>query len=257
MIDMDKLEHCCICSDRGGYRPYNEDSFICNKMKPDTGADRLEEAIALKNGWNICGVLDGMGGTEHGGMASFLAASEFAGIRDAISGNEKRKELDGIVRAAFLKANNRIVENAGYSGTTATIAVTDGNELKLYHLGDSRAFLIHQGSIRQLTKDQTVETLKKDMGLSDRVVEADRHRLTEYLGADESMKGIRPVESEWIPFSDGDSLILCTDGLYEGCSQRDMLFVIDRVEPAKVASELVDLALSRGVRDNVTCAYIY
>lgn len=256
MRDMEKLKCCYICSDKGIYRQMNEDSYVYNKNTMSAGAERSEEAAGLAEGWNIFAVLDGMGGTSQGGTASALATVELSGIRDRVSNDTDRTDIDIIIRESFLRANNSIVSRTGYSGTTATMLVTDGRHSKLYHLGDSRAYLIRQGSIFQLTKDQTVEEMKKDMGLSDRIMEADKHRLTEYLGADDSMHGIRPVESEWIQTSEGDRMVLCTDGLYEGCTLREILDTVDNTESERVASSLVDLALSRNVRDNVTCLYI-
>ncbi len=252
----DKFTHCYICSDKGNYRQANEDSFVFNENMPGRETVHLEEEYEFTDSWNVCGVLDGMGGTRQGGTASAIASAVFTGIGNVVGNSTPKSDLDAAVRKAFSQANNSIVHRARYSGTTATLLVTDGGAYKLYHLGDSRAFLIHQGSILQLTKDQTVEELKKDMGLSDRIQEADRHRLTEYLGADESMQGICPVESEWMSYSERDFLILCTDGLYEGCSLREMLNAVSGTEPEKVAVSLVELALSRDIRDNVTCVFI-
>lgn len=256
MKEMNRFKHCYICSDKGGYRQINEDSYVLNDKSISIGKARSEDSTDLSWGWNIFAVFDGMGGTVQGGTASKLATAEFSGVMDRISDITNKKEIDSLIREAFLRANNSIVKNAKYSGTTATVLVTDGERSKLYHLGDSRAFLIRQGSIHQITKDQTVEEMKKGMGLSDSIIEADKHRLTEYLGADESMQSIRPVESEWISYSGKDRMILCTDGLYEGCTLREILNVSDAIEPEGVASSLVNLALSRDVRDNVTCVYI-
>lgn len=256
MRDMNILKNCYICSDKGSYRQINEDSYVYNDKSISIGKARSEDSTDLAKGWNVFAVFDGMGGTKQGGTASSLATAEFLDIKDRISDTTNKSEIDIVLREAFLRANNSIVKKALYSGTTATVLVTDGEQSKIYHLGDSRAFLIRQGSINQITKDQTVEEMKKSMGLSDAVVEADKHRLTEYLGADESLNSIRPVESEWISHSEGDCVILCTDGLYEGCTLREILNVSDATEPEGVASSLVNLALSRDVRDNVTCVYI-
>ncbi len=254
---MIKWEHCYICSDKGIYREVNEDSFVFNDGTISIDADRSEETAELREGWNILCVLDGMGGTKEGKTAASLAAAVFTGIKERIDRNMEKDDLDHIIRGAFLMANNSIVSRTGYSGTTATMLITDGRQSKLYHLGDSRAYLIRQGSILQLTKDQTVEEMKKNMGFSDSVIEADKHRLTEYLGADESMHSISPVESEWMQISEGDRMVLCTDGLYEGCTLREILDIVDNTEQERVALSLVDLALSRNVRDNVTCLYIF
>ncbi len=196
------------------------------------------------------------GGTKEGNTASYLAASEFAGLIKHIFNNAGKREVDNIVRNAFLKANNSIVSRTWGSGTTATMWITDGRQSKIYHLGDSRAYLMRRGRIYQLTKDQTVEELKKSMGLFDSIIEADKHRLTEFVGADESMQGIYPIESEWIPYYEGDRMILCTDGLYEGCNMQEILKLVDNTESRNVATCLVDLALSKNVRDNITCAFI-
>ena len=252
-----KLTRCYINSDTGSFRPNNEDNFVCNDSFRSKDAGHLETRLSLLDeGWSLCGVLDGMGGLTEGETASLLAAEEFARCWRKLSKEYHKTDVEEALREAFLRANNLILKDAGYAGTTATILATDGEIVKVFHLGDSRAFLVHQGSIRQLTKDQTIQTFKEDMGLEEQVREVDKHRLTEYLGADQTGQGIRPQETEWVEISEGDSFILCTDGVYEFCEPRSMLGIVSEVSPQEVSSSLLKRAILSESRDNVTCMYI-
>ncbi|MCR5790329.1 MAG: protein phosphatase 2C domain-containing protein [Lachnospiraceae bacterium] len=253
---------CYINSNKGSFRSDHEDNFICMGKYLKNREHSFAGSVSLqKEKWNLCGVFDGMGGTEQGEVASLFAAEEFFRCQEKMKDRsfKEKDAVDRLLRDAFLRTNNRIVETIRYSGTTATVLVLGDSMCKVYHLGDSRAFLIRDGSIRQLTKDQTVETMKLEMGLQDQIREADRHRLTEFLGADETMQGILPVESEWMSIEEKDCFVLCTDGLYEGCTPREILDTVLREKQKiqeKIAALLVESALRNKVKDNVTCLVI-
>lgn len=253
-------------SDVGSLRPNNEDNYVLGKYMNTDSADHSEVTVSFSvtsGAWHFAGVFDGMGGGEVGELASRDTAAIFLAAFGRLQGSPSRTEVDLCVRRAFLEANNRIVDlqkEYRVFGTTGTLLCTDGTDFKLYHLGDSRAYLLRGTDLMQLTKDQTLFQMKQEMGMyreNDPAAEADRHKLTEYIGRDWTRENIRPVESHWIPIQAGDILLLCSDGLYDMCPNEAISAVLLRGGTLQDrAAALVREAIQGGGEDNITCALV-
>jgi len=166
-------------------------------------------------------------------------------------------------KQAFLATNRKIVEERkthSVLGTTATLLCVHDNKIKLFHIGDSRAYICKDGRLIRLTKDQTLATLKIEAGIysaDDPQVLTDQNLLTEYLGADETLTSISPIESKWVPINKGDTIMLCSDGLYHFCDDTIIGEVLSSdKEPDQKADRLVRKALQNGGIDNITCMVI-
>ena len=172
-------------------------------------------------------------------------------------------QIDSTMRQAFLDANNKIIDlqkQHQVFGTTGTVAVTNGDLIKIYHLGDSRAYLMRNRELSQLTRDQTLAQMKMDVGIYQPDApgaEAEKHQLTEYIGKDPTKQYLRPLESDWFSLQSGDGILLCSDGLYDMCSDLQIgdLLASD-ASPSEKAKALTAAALSAGGSDNVTCIYM-
>lgn len=142
-------------------------------------------------------------------------------------------------------------------GTTGTIICTNGVKFKVFHLGDSRAYLFRNGELYQLTKDQTLAAMKVSLGFyeeNDPLVEKEKHQLTEYIGCDQTLENLRPLESQWMDLLSGDKLLICSDGLYDMCSNAQIIEIMKNEEqPEKIAQKLLQRALENGGLDNITC----
>ena len=255
----------CVCSDTGRVRENNEDNFL---LRTVTNA-RQQLSVQITDrvesddwaGWQCFGVFDGMGGGEKGEWASLTAASvlgEEFGRRPLLTAS--RKDIDDLIRNTFMRINGLIVNEQSRSdvyGTTATVVATDGEVFKIYHAGDSRAYLMRDQSLFRLTEDQTLAAMKVEMGVyeeDDPRAERDKHLLTVYLGYDENGDKLVPQESEWMRFEKGDRLLLCSDGLYDMVTDPAISRIMRETETAEeAAGELCDLALAAGGVDNVTC----
>ena len=137
---------------------------------------------------------------------------------------------------------------------------TNGAEFKIYHLGDSRAYLVHEDELIQITKDQTLAQMKMEVGMyreDDPSVEADKHKLTEYIGRDWTKENLKPVESRWLSVRRNDRILLCSDGLYDMCADDVISGILRKnTSVAEIASELVNTAKANGGEDNITCVVI-
>lgn len=256
-----------VVSDVGSVRSNNEDNYVIDTYMNLSDGDRSECGLVApkggKNGWHLAGVFDGMGGGEKGEVAAHETAEifldTFRGFRRGVSTALVEQNL----RAAFLQANNRIVDLQQQDrvfGTTGTVVATDGQNMKIFHLGDSRAYLLRNGELFQLTRDQTLAQMKLDAGLyepNDPRVEVDKHKLTEYIGRDWTRENLRPVEGQWMPVEPKDRLLLCSDGLYDMCSDRQIAdFLRSDLEENQIARELVKAAIENGGMDNITCIVV-
>lgn len=238
-------------SDIGRVRKTNEDAYVAD----------LDVSL-------FC-VADGMGGHDAGEVASALAIESITAFirRSAVDadfswpyGIDRHLSYDANrLRTAVQLANRCIFQAAERNheftgmGTTTVGALVSGDRMSVAHVGDSRLYLIRQGSIRQLTDDDswaaTVLAHDPHLNAADIARHPMRHVLTSVLGA-RSEVDVHVSEHD---LAHGDVVLLCSDGLH-GAIDDAVLAQIALSEPdVDVAARcLVDAALDMGSRDNVT-----
>lgn len=226
-----------------GLRPNNEDNLYVN----------LDRKIFL--------VADGMGGQDRGEQASGMAAEIIPRVvYDRLTANEEACEA---VKRAMEEANEAIV-SAGQNqppgrrmGTTAVLALQKADQVFVSGLGDSRAYLIRDGSVEQLTVDHSVaQALVASGALTPDEARNSpyQHVLHKFLGCTNMTES-----AEVKPFTPqvGDRLLLATDGLTNHITDEDLSQgVPSHPNPQDWAEYLVQLALDRGSKDNVTCVIV-
>src|SRR5262249_5266781 len=210
-------------------------------------------------------VADGMGGAEGGEVASRLALCTLMNLvletPDWILRLDEQWAEEAMKRAtrryrqvdAVLSEHAEGAPQLSRMGPTMTLAYSLWIDLFVVHVGDSRAYLFRQGHLRQLTRDQTLTQALVDSGLLSRE-EAAAHRLRHVLmGALGRHGGDVQVEVQRLQLADEDCLLLCTDGLTEMVADVQIAEVLGRPDTAAEACHtLLDLALERGGKDNVT-----
>lgn len=257
-------------SHAGRVRPNNEDHFLICRFGRflQTLSTNLPDDEApthhAEEGYGML-VADGIGGRAAGEAASRLAISLFIELAiqtpDWILKADDALMDDLIDRAAarFSAVNEAIVKRAQQApelrgmGTTLTMTLSLGTDLLVVHVGDSPVYLYRQGELRKLTRDHTVAQVMADQGMiSDRDVlpRRLRHMLTRAIGVGGTEA---EPESRLVRLADGDRLLICTDGLTDMVDEADIGAELGRRAFAGEACQaLVDLALDRGGRDNVT-----
>lgn len=225
----------------------------------------LEGSYTLENKqqWKCFAVFDGIGGTEYGELASKYAAEAAKEISLELKDEMEYFQVDKVIQKLFLEANNKIIiarKEKAVCGTTGTVLVTDGIMAKIFHVGDSRAYLYRNGKLFRLTKDQTLAQLKVDSGFYQSIKDAgerEQHQLTEYIGRDESMQYFRPAEGAWFDFRIEDQILLCSDGLYDQCKPSEIKTALSASEDAKTKiGHMIDIVKKNGARDNITCMLV-
>ncbi len=225
-------------SDVGLRRRTNED---CYALAPDLG---------------LYLVADGMGGHSAGQVASALAARASVGalrtlVDASASLTEKLRYLVAAANREILATAQAQPELAGM-GTTLVALLAGPERIALAHVGDSRAYLVRGGRIRQLTDDHSlVAELVRRRQITESAARGHPHRhvLTRALGIR------RTVEADLAELTPavGDSFVLCSDGLTGLVHDDEIAKAIETDRsPDAICSSLVDLANDRGGDDNIT-----
>ena len=228
----------------------------------DVGLVRSNNQDQLLVAPGLYAVADGMGGHAAGEVASATAVKA---LRAAFEASDQRS-AEALLNAARA-ANRAVWEQAqshramhGMGTTLVTIAVIEHQDgtsgLAVAHIGDSRAYLLREGTLSQLTIDHSlVQELVNDGQISEAqaAVHPQRHVLTRALGVEPSVE----VDLLAVDPRHGDRYLLCSDGLSREASDTEIASVLERhTDPSKAAKELVRLANSRGGSDNVTVVVV-
>jgi protein phosphatase len=234
------------CTLLGNYRENNEDAIEV-KLFPDM-------TVAI--------VADGMGGQAAGEIASKRAIEVIPReLRKNISAGATPDQIKTTMRKAIVQANEEIMAMGALDrdlrnmGTTVVMALwRKGSDLYIANVGDSRAYLLRDGNIEQLTIDHSLaQALVDNKTIS--AAEAREHRfrnvLWKYLGSKEVGEG---PEVKVVSLKPTDRFLLCTDGLSGPVADPQLLsFVTQNADVQQCADGLCQLALDNGSRDNVSC----
>lgn len=229
-------------TDKGLRRSNNEDA--CFVMKKD----------------RVFVVADGVGGNNSGEIASRTCVNEIARYVEnrPLSQFETDEEIhqyfDQCLKDAnfkILEMSQRFEENKGMA-TTAVIAHIRGNQLYIVNIGDSRAYVLRDDILKQISEDHTyVNTLLKAGVIS--AEEAEHHEnknmITRAVGANYA------IEADFfqVTVEAGDMVLICTDGLYGEVKEEELIAILKQEESmTHICGELVDAANANGGSDNIT-----
>jgi protein phosphatase len=225
--------------------------------RSDVGLLRSSNQDSAYAGPHLLVVADGMGGAAGGDIASSIAVATLAGLDAEVVGADEAIEA---LKDALASAHADIVARAQNDpelsglGTTVTAILRAGNAVAMAHVGDSRAYLLRDGTLDQLTTDHSFVQHLVDTGRIS-AAEAENHpkrsMLLRVLG---DIDADIPIDISAREAHAGDRFLLCTDGLSSVVSRSTLAKVMAAVpDPGGCADELVALALAAGAPDNVTC----
>src|SRR5919198_2048635 len=219
-------------TDPGRKRLRNEDAFVCDPP--------------------LFAVADGMGGAQAGELASRLAAAALREGRADVVSEERIVEL---LREANRRVFARATEDAAASGmgTTVTVALVEGDRVFFGHVGDSRAYLIREGELSQITDDHSlVAELVRTGRLSPEEAEGHPQRsvITRALGTDSDVE----VDTFSIATRPGDLFLICSDGLSSMVDDQTILEIAERYrnDLDETVKALLAAANLAGGEDNIT-----
>ena len=211
----------------------------------------------------LCAVCDGMGGAKSGNVASSLAVDVFVQeVKRTWKSDMDQDSLDQMLRSAVKLANFTVFDQAKQfeeftgMGTTLVAVLVSHKEATVVNVGDSRAYLINDHSVRQLTTDHSLVQMMLSRG------ELTQEQARKYPGKNLITRAIGTetmVECDIFHkgLSNGDCLLLCTDGLSNMLDEQELLFeVVHASNKRNTCKQLLESAKTRGAPDNVTCAII-
>ncbi|HEY3725141.1 MAG TPA: Stp1/IreP family PP2C-type Ser/Thr phosphatase [Acidimicrobiia bacterium] len=221
-------------TDQGQVRETNEDGYVVDR--------RLQ----------LFAIADGMGGHRAGEVAS---ATALEALRAAVASGTG---LGDAITSANEAVHSKATGDADLTGmgTTLTAIVPDGNGVLVGHVGDSRAYLLRDGELRQLTTDHSlIEELVREGRLTEEqaAVHPQRSVITRALGVEDDVE----VDVYPVPLLPGDRLLLCSDGLTTMLRPQAISALLRREsDPTRAANLLVDAANAAGGEDNITTIVI-
>lgn len=232
-------------TETGPVREHNEDAYFVAEMESDTARD---------NGL-LLAVADGMGGHQHGEVASQLAIET---LREEYYKSEVGPtDVPQRLKQAFRRANEQIYQSgtaggeANMMGTTLVAAVIRGNDLTIANVGDSRAYLVRAKRATQVTRDHSLVAEQVATGaMTEDEARESQHRniITRALGHRQRVD----VDIFEIRLLADDRLVLTTDGLYDYLPDDTMVTTVLNKYPEEAARELVSLAIANQSNDNAT-----
>ena len=235
-------------TDTGRVRDHNEDYFAA------LGGEESPSCVDA-----LLVVADGMGGHAAGEVASKMTVE---GIMKSLSiRGEEASKLEGNVLGVFLgqilEEVNQDVWRAGQEsdkrgmGTTCTLAAIRDSQLFLAHIGDSRAYLLRDGELHQISKDHSWVEYAVDQGVITREqarTHPNRNVITRAIGLDPQPE----IDTYAMPLADGDLLLLCSDGLNSMIPDEDIHRILTSSGREEVCEALIEAANNQGGHDNTT-----
>lgn len=236
-------------TDQGKVRKTNQDDYA---------------AGTLPGGAAFAVVCDGMGGANGGNVASSTAVGI---IRDSIkkeyNENFDDDSIKNLITLAVGRANTSVFEMSRNDqslmgmGTTVVAAIAAKGFLVVAHAGDSRAYLIGSSgdSAKQLTRDHSIVQEMVESGKitpDEALIHPQKNIITRALGVEESLD----IDFSKMPFGDGSTLLICTDGLSNLVTDDVIGSVVNGAAPDQCVERLVDMANDNGGNDNITVVVI-
>lgn len=236
----------CGITDIGKVRKENQDSFLV-----EYGDDRI-----------VAVVCDGMGGARSGNIASALGAECFCCHLENCFAEEEPPAVPELIREAVAYSNVRVYDRAFTDftcegmGTTLVGGVFMEDKAYIANVGDSRAYLVSEGEIRQITTDHSYVEELVQQGIITREA-ARKHPKRNYITR--ALGLAREVDSDiyTLNIRPGSVVLLCTDGLSNLVSEQEMLELsMEHSDPEQLCASLMELALGREATDNVSVAAV-
>ncbi len=241
----------------GKQRDHNEDALFTLTTALNSGEGILEFGLYI--------IADGMGGHQHGEIASEVAIRSLAGYVTrkvftpmfSTKPSQPQESLQEIMREGMLEAHRAIIRTAPGGGTTMTSLLLLGDQITIAHVGDSRAYsMSHDGNIQCLTRDHSLVNRLIELGqltIDEAANHPQRNVLYRALGQGEPFE----PDIQTIHLVQNHSLLICSDGLWGVIPEPTITkIIIESSNPSQACQQLVDAANDAGGPDNISTILI-
>ena len=229
------------------------------KLRSTTGAGTHEGRVRDHNedSWfaaeeqGLWAVADGMGGHEGGEWASAVVVDQLRKLGLAGAFDECCEQIAEAIHAANRLIFAEALKRGKQMGTTAVILFVRARRFAVLWVGDSRAYLLRDGVLHQISKDHTQIQEMLDRGLLD-PSEAEKHPMRHILARAVGVTEAMEVDVIVDDIEAGDTFLLSSDGLHCCVGQNDIRSILGGSSPDVIATKLVEMSLDHGAPDNVT-----
>ena len=229
------------------------------KLRSTTGAGTHEGRVRDHNedSWfaaeeqGLWAVADGMGGHEGGEWASAVVVDQLRELGLAGAFDECCEQIAEAIHAANRLIFAEALKRGKQMGTTAVILFVRARRFAVLWVGDSRAYLLRDGVLHQISKDHTQIQEMLDRGLLD-PSEAEKHPMRHILARAVGVTEAMEVDVIVDDIEAGDTFLLSSDGLHCCVGQNDIRSILGGSSPDVIATKLVEMSLDHGAPDNVT-----
>ena len=214
--------------------------------------ERNEDAVLSRPALGLWAVADGMGGHKAGDVASKKVVEALDNMPKAKSYAEFLNQIETCLQETNTALNTWSHEHLGGQtvGSTVAVLVKDDKQVSCLWVGDSRVYRYRRGQFVALTEDHTIAFQLVDEGtisLEEAEDHPGKHILTQAIGS-----GTCKVAMQHYSLLKGDRYLLCSDGLYGELSADEMVAGMKDLTPQEAVAVLLDEALRKGARDNVS-----
>ncbi|MGH9254394.1 MAG: PP2C family protein-serine/threonine phosphatase [Vicinamibacterales bacterium] len=249
------------------------DLRFASATDPGRVRSRNEDSFVADGDLRLFAVVDGMGGHTGGDLASLtIVEAMTAFIRDTAGDSDKTwpdgldarlsvlaNRLQVAIRSANRTLAARAQTNAALDGSGATLAAAlfGGDDVAISHVGDCRAYLVHDGTLSQITRDHSVVAEQMAMGLIDAQT-ARTHPLRHVVTRAVSGQAGMVVDTLELKVQPGDRLLLCSDGIHGVLTDKEIADIVgNRQRPLdELCRAAIDQVNSRGGPDNATAIVV-
>lgn len=220
---------------------------------PGTVRDHNEDVYVNRPDLGLWAVADGAGGHDAGEVASGLIATALDSIPPELSAEETLTQVRMRMAATHAALRDRAARQGhGVIASTVVVLIARHGHFACLWAGDSRAYLLRNGALARVTRDHSLVQELVDCGeITD--AEAENHPranvITRAVGSEADMVELDKVTDRLVG---GDRFLLCSDGLSKELSDTEMADILRLDGPERAAERLVEAALARKARDNVT-----
>ena len=241
-------------SDVGLARSVNEDAFQLTDLSTGASCEASPSQGQIPVGARgvLLSLSDGMGGHAAGEVA---AATVISSVRNTLQ-SDGNGPAEQRLEAAVRRANVDVIEAARAKGrhgmgATLTAVLVDGDTASVAEVGDSRAYVLRSGQLKQITHDQSLVQMLVDQGLMEKEEAERSSRKNILLQAMGSVEEVHAAIGQ-VVLRQGDKLLLCSDGISNAISHDELRNILSAQPPWPACAQLVQLANDRGGDDNLT-----
>lgn len=235
-----RIEICAaVKTHPGKIRSNNEDNYLlCDSFRKDLKESCSEMLVKTKKTPQLFAVCDGMGGEEYGEIASLLAVQNLKMYNYPALYENARMNIESIT---VLIDQERLRRNVSDMGCTLAALYIDSGYAVSCNIGDSRVYHMRQNEFVQLSEDHR----------------GHGNALLQYLGVPPEDFIIEPFFHEPVKLKAGDKFLLCSDGITDMIDDNVLCKILnEKIEIKRIVDNLVDTALDKGGKDNITAMVI-